>query len=493
MLSLLVATSCDDFLTELPSTAIPEEEAMKSLQAAEEVVIGTYSCFKNPALYSGNMIQASEIQADVLYAAIGYTNKYGEFYRWEANANNSTFLSVYAGLYQIVSRCNFFFDHLEEVRSRLTNKQDLATLDKYEADIRFMRALAYADLIRYFCPAYEEATAETTLGVPLYLHYREGDGSTVIKPRASLQASYDLVMSDLKRAEELVTRAGSDGMYITEGAVWALHARCYMYMAQWEKAEEYATKVIESDFYRLADAFTSVQAGSSILSEYNAMWVYDTSEEIIWKISFSTTDRGGALGQMFMGYLNGVYSPDYMPAKWLVDSYTNADARYSAFFTRTVNMQGYEWEVVTKYPGNPEIDGNAGLLYTNMPKVFRLSEMYLIRAEAHAMMGNTGKANDDLTTLRRARIKNYGVSSHPEDKLLEAIQEERAKELLLEGFRLADLKRWKKGFEREPQTGTLTGPLYSSLKIEGDNKRFTWFIPQHEITASGGAVIQNEY
>jgi hypothetical protein len=155
-------------------------------------------------------------------------------------------------------------------------------------------------------------------------------------------------------------------------------------------------------------------------------------------------------------------------------------------------MQGFNTEVIVKYPGNPDIDGTAGTYYTNMPKVLRLSEMYLVRAEAYAMMGETSKANKDLTTLRKARIRQYGTSSHAQDALLEEIQEERAKELFLEGFRLADLKRWEKGFKRQPQIGTITGENYSSLKINSNDKRYTWLIPQHEVTASGGLIIQNE-
>ena len=154
-------------------------------------------------------------------------------------------------------------------------------------------------------------------------------------------------------------------------------------------------------------------------------------------------------------------------------------------------MQGYETEVIVKYPGNPNIDGAAGTYYTNMPKVLRLSEMYLIRAEAYAMLGETNKANSDLSTLRKARIQGYGSATHAQESLMEAIQVERAKELFLEGFRLADLKRWNKGFRRQPQAGTITGENYSSLKIEGSDKRFTWPIPQHEVTASGGLIIQN--
>lgn len=490
--------SCDDFLTEMPETAVVEGEAMTDIKSAEEIVIGVYSCFKNSSLYSGDLVQATEIQTDLLYAAVGYSNQFGKFFRWEVNSNEGTLLSVYAGLYEIIARCNFFMDNAELVRNKLTTENDKKLMNKYETDIRFMRALAYSDLARTFCVAYEPNTASKDLGVPLYIHYREGNESSVKKPRASLEETYNQILSDLDIAESLVERIGNDAMYVTEGAINALKARVYLYMQNWDEAIKYATKVIDSKVsstkvYSLADVNTSVSApDGTVVNEYKCMWQYDTANEIIWKIAFSTTDRGGALGSLFMGISGGIYNPSYLPAKWLLSKYEANDIRYTSFFQYATTMQGTNWEVVVKYPGNPVIDGSAGNYYTNMPKVLRLSETYLIRAEAYAMKEETNKANKDLSTLRKARIKGYGSTSYSQEKILEAIQEERAKELFLEGFRLHDLKRWGKGFERTPQPGALTGELYSSLKIDGKDKRFTWLIPQHEITASQGLVIQNE-
>ena len=96
------------------------------------------------------------------------------------------------------------------------------------------------------------------------------------------------------------------------------------------------------------------------------------------------------------------------------------------------------------------------------------------RAEAYAQLGKTKEANNDLT------------------KLMKAIQDERAKELFMEGFRLSDLKRWNLGFERTPQTGTIDGSLNNSLKIEKGNPAFIWPIPKHELDASMGLVKPNE-
>ena len=496
-LLLAVLTSCNDFLTEMPETAIPEEEAMKTLKDAEQVCLGVYSTFKNPALYSGSMIQASEVQADLFYAAQGYTNQFGAFYRWEVNANEPVLQSVYSGLYQIVNRCNFFFDHREEVEKTLKTDEDKKLMDKYTADVAFMRAYAYSDLVRLFCQAYTPATATTTLGVPIYLHYREEGKATTVKPRATLAENYAQILADLDLAAQKETRDGCNTPFITKGAIDALRARVLLYMCDWDGAEKTATKVIDRQtnstrIYKLANAMRAcADPQGGITDEYAMMWQYDSSDEIIWKINFSTTDMGGSLGALFMGINSGRYKPNYFPANWLLESYQNYDMRYTTFFRQVSTTLGVQWEAFVKFPGNPEIDGVAGPYYVNMPKMLRLSETYLIRAEARCMMENASDALKDLTELRRNRVMNYGSAVCEPSKLLGEIQRERARELIGEGFRLSDLKRWNLGFERTPQTGTIEGPNYSSFKTAPGNPRFTWLIPQHEITASKGVVVQN--
>ena len=73
---------------------------------------------------------------------------------------------------------------------------------------------------------------------------------------------------------------------------------------------------------------------------------------------------------------------------------------------------------------------------------------------------------------------------------LQTISDERVRELYMEGFRLHDLKRWHKGFERKPQANSQAEG--SSLKIEADNPLFVWPIPQHELEAPGSEILPNE-
>ena len=76
-----------------------------------------------------------------------------------------------------------------------------------------------------------------------------------------------------------------------------------------------------------------------------------------------------------------------------------------------------------------------------------------------------------------------------EANAMDIIEEERIKELYMEGFRLMDLKRWHKGFERTPQTETLENG--SSLKIEANDALFVWPIPQHELESPGANILPN--
>lgn len=489
--------SCEDFLTELPDTAVPEEEAMKTLSDAEQVVLGIYSTFKNPSLYSGAMVEASEVQSDLFYAAIGFTNQYGDFYRWEIRPNETVLLSIYGGLYQIVNRCNFFFDHKDEVEATLTKESDKELMKKYTADAAFMRAYAYHDLVRFFCKPYEPATADTDLGVPLYLHYRVEGKTVEILPRATLKECYEQMLKDLDLAASLEPRKGTNTPFVTQGAIAALRSRLALYMHKWKEAEDYATDVIDAKvdgvrIYELADAYYNAFTPEGVLSnKYEMMLTYDSSDEIIWKVSFSNTDYTGCLGAFFMSVNSGRYNPNYLPADWLMMSYKNYDRRYELGFPQQSTMHSGVTNVCCKYPGNPEIDGNAGPYFCNMPKMIRLSEVYLIRAEARCMQQLTRPACEDITKLLKARIKDYGSFLCEQAQLLGNIQNERARELVAEGFRLTDLKRWHLGFKREPQPGTLEGPHYSGLKVNADDNLFVWPIPQHEITASGGVVVQN--
>ena len=78
---------------------------------------------------------------------------------------------------------------------------------------------------------------------------------------------------------------------------YALRARIALYMKHYTEAIKYSTKVIDSGYYVLSSA--SIQYGSTGQSFYQYMWTNDASTEIIWKVGFTPTSYGGALGTIF--------------------------------------------------------------------------------------------------------------------------------------------------------------------------------------------------
>lgn len=479
-------TACD--LDRYPDSGVPEDKAMTTPAEAQQVVLGVYSALKNGSLYTGGLTTLPDIQADLAYAIEGYSNAHGDIYRWIAKSNDPDFQGIYAGLYLIISRCNFFMDNIGKIEENYTSEADKTLIQKCKGDIHFLRALAYSELIRLYCNAYDPTTAENELGVSIVLTYAQSKKKPL---RSNLQKSYDQVLEDLTQAEKLVKREGYSSPYVTKGVIQALFSRVYLYMQNWEKAKEYATELIKGSVYALQDVH--YKSYDAEYNDYDYMWTYDQGREVIFYVPQSYTDRSGALGELFLGpaqYASaGILNPDYIPAQWALDLYESDDMRYYSFFSKmqTNYAHGLVWPLLVKYGGNPVVSNGGPNLLTNMPKIFRLAEIYLIRAEACYRLGggaNETIANSDLTTIRQARYQSYGSSAASGESLFKEIQKERVRELYMEGFRLSDLKRWGLGFTRKPQASTVDGP--NRLSVDKNNPLFTWPIPKHELDAVAG-------
>ena len=314
--------------------------------------------------------------------------------------------------------------------------------------------------------------------------------------RATLKESYEFVLKDLDKATEYLKvdedEKGDlyDMPYFTEFACHALRARVSLYMHRWDDAIKYASKVINSKRYFMASCTQKI--GST--SMYDYQWQEGKSTEGIWKVDFTLNSYGGALGTIFSNYNFATYRPDYVPAKWVINSYDNNDLRAPSIF-RTVTT-GYDhalsWPMLIKYMGDSDFRRN-NILHVHRPTVLRLSEQYLIRAEAYAMNEEYTKAGKDITTLRTARYSSYGGNTAlSKSNAMDVIEAERVKELYMEGFRLNDLKRWHKGFTRKVSDQPAANFVQSSLKVEKDDPLFVWPIPQHELEAPGSEIEPNE-
>ena len=313
--------------------------------------------------------------------------------------------------------------------------------------------------------------------------------------RSSLQATYAQIVSDLNEAARLYQNfyAFADGRedrlyYITPDAITALQARVALQMNDYTTAINASTSLINSGTYPLTgDAET-----------YRGIWELDNGEETIWQIYMSNPNElGTANGLYFHGQripnAPETQTPSFFPKQPVIDMYDQAnDIRFTSFFTQftytaSTGASGTIW-LFDKYPGNPTMGTNSDNYYVNMSKPFRIAEQYLIAAEAYLESGDLSNATNYLNELRSHRITGYSNESFGNAETLRtAIRTERHKELIGEGFRFYDLKRWGMGMDRgnDSQNDDLTfGPgliTGRGLSIPAGDYRFTWPIPQAEM------------
>lgn len=461
--------SCDDFLEKNPHASAEASEAITTISNADVALNGVYSAFKGSSYYGKSFVVTADIMSDEAFSVIGYSNSYGEMYKWSFTPGTGSSYGSWASMYTAIVRASNIINAIDGIEGADEDK------NRIKGDALMARALAHFDLVKTFAKTYNASTASTDLGVPVVTEYEVGEPA-----RNTVAEVYAQVIEDATAAKALITNDSPEDVRFSKYAVDALLARVYLYMNNWEKAVEYSSNVINSGQFELltGDAFKN-------------MWINDEGAEIIWKIALTLADASGKTpGSSYYNDAQGAPRPDYVPAEWLLNMYdTKNDVRYDSYYqTIATGYNGWTTTLVHKYPTNPNFNGQ-NQNGAQMPKVFRLAEMYLIRAEAYAEMGDKdAEALADLNTLRTARIEGYSDVYLTGSDLKDAIWNERSMEMAFEGHRFFDLKRKGLGFTRVPQENTVPGP--NALSISSDNYRWSWPIPQAELRGNTN-MVQN--
>ena len=301
--------------------------------------------------------------------------------------------------------------------------------------------------------------------------------------RGTMAATYKQITDDIAAAEKLISSTGkANAAYITKDAVTALKAQVALDMHEYTKASQYASSLYAS--YPLVES----------QEELELMWRKDTSSETIFQPAMTKTDLFGRFTDYHGGQWDealGDYRCDvaYIPEQWVCDLYdVTKDWRYGPYVKEqhinnmtTADATGI---VLTKYMGNIDLQtgGETKLGWYLMPKVFRVADMYLIDAEAQYRQNGGGLA--PLNALRQAR--GLDAISATGAALFQEIKNERVREMIAEGGRMPDLKRWGDGFTRNKQTaaGLKFGQTAHDLTLAAGAPEFVWPIPRNEIEAN---------
>lgn len=484
-------TSCS--LDKLPEDSIVDNNALISASDFKDFGVGLHHLMRT--VTSGNYVILSDIQLDDFHAVSGNGNRRMEIYRNEINPVTSGPDGIFQGLYSMIAECNFLLDYAEPIINGGNNNVDPEII-RAAAYAYFCRAYCYNSLADKFCASYKNTAnrAESGTGLPLQLTYNPTSDNSKYPGRSSLVETYQQICSDLDKADKYLTQTGDVGkansIYVTSDACKALLARVYLNMGDDAMAYKYATTVIDSDPNRYPLTKTSL--------ELENIWLNDMGSEIILAIDADNIYKPAATGSAFCNIDDK--RPDYIPTQELIDLYSFFDIRYFAWIEsdnpsnsaakqRTVKDDSdneVNFVQMAKYPGNPSLrPSTAATDFTNKGKPLHISEMYLIAAEAAYNMKDEDMSNKYLVTLQRARqARMGGYPSLSGNDLRDEIRAERRRELVCEGFRLPDVKRWNIDIKRgEAQIGAESLIIQESkdLMIPANDYQLVWPIPQHEM------------
>lgn len=469
------------------------EDDVTAVQGPKELLAcrnGLYSQLRS--LTSGSYVTSVELQMDQFNGVNGNGTRGAQIANGSLNSSLSIAGSAFDGCYNIIANVNYMLGRAESIieEGSLTPEQ-LADVNRYVGEAKTIRGYAYFYLLDHFCqnPATVNRTQEG-LGMPIVETY-DPSGNTASYPgRSSVQALIDQINSDLtdgynalsayERANSIV--CAPNASFLNTYTIKALQARMALVLGDNGNAITLANEVIRNTNYQLdkGDAYVD-------------MWTYDEGEELIF-VPYVDAAEYSTVGSFNDAWNFYQYMPtfsDYLPSLTTLTQYdTRNDIRFSTFFkVAQLSISGgtfYAYQFL-KFPGNPEIQGSASNRYRNKPKPFRLSEQYLILAEAAALEGQTSVANTALKTLREARIAGYQHTDLSGTDLLEAVREERTRELIGEGFRMSDLRRWGVGFSRDGyypiDPGMEANWVLAGLAVtyQPNDWRYVWPIPAAEM------------
>lgn len=422
ILSLMATMSCKK-LIEIPPNPpnfIATEKMFADSLHVMGAVAGIYNNFGitgyGSALLNGGITLYTGLSGDELIASSASFGDDVSFYNNEVlpvnSANAFLWSDAYAALYQI-NACIEGISSSTAISSSL-KKQLLA-------EIKVDRALYYFNLLNLFGP------------VPLVTstNYKV----TQSLPRAPIDAIYAQISQDLSEAKQgLSNQYPSAGRARPNLAVAnALLARISLYRGLWKDAEDAATSVIGSGTYSMSNELNKVflSGSSEAIWQLPANGLYNQTYEAT---TFVPTQGGGSVSNDIV--------PNYYLSASLVAAFEPGDLRMQQWTgLNTVNNGGTADQYYFPYKYK---NIAAGAQPAEDYMIIRLAEVYLIRSEARARLGNSAMALEDLNQVRNPGRVGLAVYAGATDQqsVLNAIMHERKTELFCEGGnRWFDLKR----------------------------------------------------
>lgn len=402
--------------------------------------------------------------------------------------------SYYRSMY-VITLCNNFI--MEANDAKVSGKgfgaADVANIQKYKAEVRFIRAFNYWVLMDLFGNV---PFADENIVI----------GSGVLPKQIKRADLFNYIETELKAIEtELEVAKANEYGRIDQAAAWALLGRMYLNAevytgtARWSDAITYSSKVINGG-YTLHPNYKELMLADNHLNTDENIWTlqydglytqtYSGSTFLVHAPAGVTGDSSGSNGtwdclRMTEQFVDKFPAEDIRGQFWTSTQTKNLDVLIGAA------RNGYS---STKFrnktrTGLPVTNYDPTFASVDIP-VFRLAEQYLIYAEAVARGGSGGNNTTALGYLQqlsvRGRPGDAGAAAFAQ-LTTDYILDERARELFWEGHRRTDLIRYNK-FTTGDYLWAWKGNVRSGTAVNAKYKLFP--IPASDVSSNPN-LIQN--
>lgn len=520
IVALLTVSCSKDYLNRPPAGQQTDDNFFNSPGAGYKTVVNCYLGFYNFWGYQAAIAELGNMATDESDKG-GSDNNDRPFVLdlgfGRTLTNNETLNGLWGACYAGIASCNVALERLPGatlVDDKGTPVPD-DTRKRYLAEVHFLRAYYYLDLLRIFG------------GVPLITKTVAVADRNKIN-RASSTETYQFILAELDAAAAepaLPSRNDIPDLElgrVTKEVVWALQARAYLFFAEddkslYAKARDAAKKVIDSKAF-------------SLEPQYQQLFLKDgyKSRESVFPIIFGDDPGSFIYGSTIPVYCSprsaGGWGFD-CPTQSLVNEFEPGDPR--ALFTLLdqgdvfPNPRNPEVLDFSTYPNTGHHNRKVFLTYDRRGQgwgddawtmyLIRYADVLLMYAEAVLESGGdkqtvadyinqvrtraSGSSRTDVEAISRIRkIPNTPLRMVTAgDDLRTAVRHERRVELGCEYTRLFDLLRWNiyVSTMKDYSTKSWSNGKGGSFKAPAGGSKYLFPIPQSEIDKSGGSIKQN--
>lgn len=435
-LASLIMMSCSkDFIELTPISAVTVDVVYKTDKDFSDALTATYNSLQS--VYINRWI-IGDVRADDSWQEISKNNSESYADAFTTTSTDPLLNSQWQDFYKAIFRLNTILYKIESVTEKEVPKKA-----RYIAEAKFLRALAYFDLVRIFGDV-----PMITLPVSSQEAYKISR-----EPVATIYNK--IIVPDFLAAETglLAKYTGSDVGRPTIGAAKSLLGKVYLTIKDFPKAE---AKLLEV-----------TTMGYALLPKYNDLYDYTKNEhhsEYIFDIEY---EEGMGEGEPW----TRIFAPNYIgfttfygiggngdeknsPTQTLIDLFAANDLRKDV----SVGVKGGYYGangVFVKLPANTSQTYTKKYICTVAAvddgranwKVIRYADVLLMISEAMNENGKTDLAIPYINQIRtRAGLIGYSAGI-AQSSLRDAIALERRLELSSEGHRWFDLVRTGQTFD----------------------------------------------